>query len=136
VVSRHDRGAAEGNRITLLTDIQAVADRYAAARTAYDAAHATGDKGAMALHWERLTEAEEAWWPLAHEFTKRHEDDRSLIEHGMVVVWKRGAVGMQGTVIDAYAFGGPDTILKVQTPRGAFAEYARNLMPLEMVKSS
>lgn len=121
--------------MTLLTDIRAVADRYAAARTGYDAAHAAGDKGAMALHWERLSEAEDAWWPLAHEFAKRHDATRLPIEHGMAVVWKRGAIGMQGTVIDAYAFGGPDMILKVQTPRGVFAEYAGNLMPLEAVSA-
>jgi hypothetical protein len=120
--------------MTLLTDIQAVADRYAAARTGYDAAHAAGDKGRMVTHWERLTEADEAWWPLAHEFAKRHEVTRLPIEAGMSVVWVRGSIGLQGVVINAhYAVAGGDTLVLVETPRGVFAEYAGNLMPLDAV---
>jgi hypothetical protein len=59
--------------VTLLAEVQTVAARYATARINYDAAYAVGDKGHMALHWERLTEAEEAWWPLATEFTRQQE---------------------------------------------------------------
>lgn len=118
--------------MTLLTDIQAVADRYAAARTGYDAAHAAGDKGAMVLHGERLDEAEKAWRPLAHEFAKGHSTARPPIEAGMSVVWVRGAVGLQGVVTGSLGVGG---LVQVQTPRGVFAEYAGNLMPLEAVSA-
>lgn len=120
--------------MTLLTDIQAIADRYAAARTGYDVAHAAGDKGGMALHWERLMEAEDAWWPLAHEFAKRHDAADGPMINGTPVVWKRGSIGLQGVVINAhYAVAGGDKLVQVQTPRGLFAEDAGNLMPLSAV---
>lgn len=120
--------------MTLLTDIQAIADRYAAARTGYDAAWAAGDKGKMVLYEERLNEAGTAWRPLAQEFEKKYTDIRSPIDSGMTVVWKRGAIGLQGAVISAiWASDGGETIVQVHTPLGVFAEYAGNLMPLAVV---
>lgn len=120
--------------LDLLHKIQAVSDRYAEERIAHDDAHAKGDLGRACLHMERLLELEAEFarlWPL---FTQTYADVRLPVKNGMEVVWRRGAVGLQGTVMDVSAIpGAPRAMATVLTKRGPFHEFVGNLMPLSAV---
>jgi hypothetical protein len=120
--------------LQLLHEIQAIADRYAEARIAYDKAYEKHDAEAKALHWERLIEAEAAFMLLYPQFTHKYADVKFNLENNMVVVWRRGAVGLQGLLTHFHGLPNNQNALAwITTKRGVFAEYVRNLMPLSQV---
>ena len=114
--------------MTILSDLQSACDRYAACRLAHDAAVAANDVGAAVLYRERLLEAEAVWRPLADAFSARYAGVSGPLVVGEPVVWRRGAVGLQGIVTEIGA------ICRVSTSRGVFADYADSLMPLSAVE--
>jgi hypothetical protein len=120
--------------LQLLHDIQAIAGRYREARIAMDAATHRGDKGTQALHWERLLEAEAEWMLLMPKFADAYASRDYSLEEGMEVVWRRGSVGLQGVLTSmSYHPGSPYGLCRVRTEHGEYAEFIRNLMPLEAV---
>ena len=112
---------------TLLSALQSACARYASTRKSLDAAVARKDKGATALYWERLLETEAKWRPLADKFSETYAAVDAPLVEGEQVIWRRGAVGLQGILTQ----GG--TLARVATKRGVFSEYAGNLIPLSSV---
>jgi hypothetical protein len=120
--------------LQLLHDIQTIAGRYRDARIALDAATHKADRGTQALHWEKLLEAEAEWMALIPKFVDAYASQDYSLQEGMDVVWRRGSVGMQGVMTSlSYHPRGSNGICRVKTEHGEYAEYIRNLMPLEAV---
>lgn len=115
-----------------LSELQAVADRYALNRIAHDEARARGDIGATTRHFQHLIEAEAEFMPLAAAFATLHGEGYFDLAEDMPVVWRCGAVGMQGVVRSLTPCAG-DVLATVVTERGVYQEFGRYLMPLSVV---
>jgi hypothetical protein len=121
--------------LELLDRIQKIGDRYVEARVTYDEAREKGDIGAATLHWERLLELEAAWRPLADEFATKYANTEPPSSVNTIVVWKKGAVGVQGIVTELPWPHHP-LLATVKTKRGTFQEFIDNLMPLSAISRS
>ena len=122
--------------LELLSEIQAVADRYREARLSYDEAFAKNDRGKKVLYWERLIESEAEFMSLAARFSEDYPGHFPL-EENAVVIWKRGSVGLQGILTDLrYASAAGDQLVTVATAHGVYNEFAHNLMPLAAIRDS
>lgn len=117
--------------LQLLHDIQTIAARYREARIAMDAATKKRNKGAHALHWEKLLEAEAEWMALMPKFADAFASQDYTLKEGEEVVWRRGSVGLQGVLLSYHP--SQHGISRVRTEHGEYSEYSRNLMPFAAV---